>query len=364
MDTTGIKTLAGLLAELCKGGIDYGNPLDVAVGRSYAAIENALGNPRLPQLLEIEREAPVYDPDSLVMNAWVASSVTESQQAPIVRPGHLSWVNDSFFNLLQEVEVCGSEEAKKQLNDTLSYCFKEERDGPSAMGPRAGPGLLSFGEFLNMLGEEPSDRAILDQFFMALRNAPATVLGKSPIELYDDGDTIFTPDGQIKVLTQTADSIASPASSDMVEIFRVPIRLSGARPLIILGARVQTPSGVKVRRGAAFEPRRLYFDLYAVWQIRQLRQSEKFKPEDFTALQGVLIPVDSRTRIYERMKERARQAQIAALAARNFSHNLGSHAILYIVKGLTENEPDPESYSLKAVADFLAYIQHRASLVL
>lgn len=332
--------------------------LEASEGTSKRAASQAVVD--TPWDPNIRRSFPTHEADSLMILAWAARCeiVTRSDARREPLPKTLVWANRTLRRLLQQGKS-------------------------DALGENRHPDL-ELSSFLDRLAERSESGSAkasvetLKEFWAAICKAPSKVLDVPLEQLREEaaanrGTVTFHPDGEPKLASENLGEPDDVAIGEIVEIFRQSFFLRDNFHVVV-GARVLHPGGVRLRLARNDDaPSAKYYDLYAVWNL-QLPADESgwIPPEAFLSLQGLFIPVDLRHQLYRRFVEVHQRHQTAALVARNLSHNLGSHALLYLARDLRHQAPSraptPETEADGAVhgsevATFLQYLVNRSDLV-
>jgi hypothetical protein len=92
----------------------------------------------------------------------------------------------------------------------------------------------------------------------------------------------------------------------------------------ILGLALNLMSGIKLNfNHNKKSPIEYYYDIFSVFQMKKVQGK-------WTAvgIQGLLIPVDKRSHLFDKFQEQSLQAAIGSIFARNYAHNIGAHVKL------------------------------------
>jgi hypothetical protein len=351
-DDAFVAALAAL-SEVKPADLDFDNPRQVAALRALSYLRTAEGfqgergygfvrrvvDTTAPR--ELREQYPHSDAQHLFIMAWAA---TCTRRATDVEPDTISWLNISLLHLIDRV-VGG--ECHAQC-DRAASCATESCELSQLYKSYAGNErtTMTLERFVLDLSC-PDQRAFVRDFYDALKGSPAKAIEKSQQAQSKSNDV--SPDRDV-----IGDE---PPRAD---VFAFPfLNPTTNKRRWIVGARLAPWNGVRLRLPAGKPPVGMEdakipesYDLFGVWHVNEKEENEPLTLDDFVAVQGAFVPSDMRERVYD-------TAIDAAAAARNMSHNLGSHAISHIAAQLvSEAQPDP-----RAVATFLLYLQQRASLI-
>ncbi len=303
---------------------------------------------------------PVHHPDPLLIMAWTADIEFNSSRG--LKIGNVKWGNKSLISFLR----------KNAVNSDLYNKFTS--------------GDLSLQDFFKNLAIDETTGEYLDKFIDSLISSFDHYMKNVDKKRIDKKVKTSGPYQQ-----DTIHSWESPIDRQKVgiDIFRlVSNPYSEDQVHIILGAKLYSISGIgfNVKEDLLSKDKNYgkWYDLFAVFHLKPTQNDEKFTEDHLLAVQGIFVPVTARKNLYDQWKEMAINAKSAGMVARNFSHNLGSHAMLKIdsdlrkdierisqeisqIKNFSENKLTQkfkeQGRRLKGLADFMVYITERAELV-
>ena len=324
-----------------------------------------------------------YDPDSLLIMSWLATRLLPSPvdncspscgAKQCGRPCGVVWGNISTrsFIIKDLPTIMAVEQGRKgvaavhELRERLkSYAEKKMSQQFADLTDTSGG--FDVCTFFRAIAPFSEVLSLPERFAHCLLRAPTPLIGKRFVEVIPDEKSVTTNrrrDG-FSFMRETATAGSEP------EPFWVRAH-DADRDQLLVGARLLMPGGVELAHSDEGTDRESnFYDFYGVWQIREgAGHDAPFCDQDFKAVQGVIIPVGQRHSLYEDNQRIHAAARAAALAARNLSHNLGSHALLDIADDLRRgkligaNRAEPViAEEREQLAVCLDYLTTRAQLI-
>ena len=306
----------------------------------------------------IRRRFPRFDLHAPIIMAWAGrwrQSHTGWREEATADDILLSWGNRTLQHFLANRLRTDSQAEPTRLRRVrlqsyaakLWTCPGDERSRDDS--------APTLSDFFDGIGADDPTRELLRLFTRTLMKVPEAACGLTLGELVNQGGSY-------------THALGTSGVESFWSVFRQEHDGTFA---LILGARALPLGGVRlaVAEDAPNSEAR-WVDLVGVWRIKFPEAGKPLRAEDFESVQGVLIPVENRRRLYDRLRERNVWNVVAGLVARNFSHNLGSHALLHYANDLSSTaaqlEADGESGAAeekKQLARLLDYLTGRADLI-
>lgn len=288
---------------------------------------------------------PMFEPRVLVMHTWGARVKLTGAGVGF----ELAWINPALADYVETHLVGGIGRGKGSPTIELLREWLEKR-------PPDGLPFIGLQDFLSEFACDDADREALNAYYDGLEEVCLREMHKVAAHSHDDAEL----------------------GRRGVRLFRNMYHEVFTRgEFTIHGVRHLSLGGIKFRHNK----RPGYqtddtFDLYAALHLDENASTLDDGGIGVLSAQGVFIPVSARRQLYHDWREAAAQAEAAGIVARNFSHNLGSHAAHHVVKHMrvrsllktnmgaegSELVTKNQGELLSECADFIDYLSKRAEI--
>jgi hypothetical protein len=276
----------------------------------------------------VQKLLPTYDPNSLIILAWSGTLVHNDNESndKSIDLGNIKWVNKIFRNKLES----------ENINDGRLKSFFIDRDNLSIR--------VFWDNYLKTEVNTWEPKEYLD----CLVQLVTFVVGKQ-ISSFEESNDLANAFSE-QFVSQPLKSICKAV------IKRVPFSGQDSNETfeIIAGFSLQNVEGIGL-----FQNKESY-DAFTVFNIEPMGKNATIKKENVLSIQGVLIPVQSRHEVVERIKVEYAKGRALGLIARSYSHNIGSHPLGHIINELGKAEKNIDYSDL---LEFLQYSKLRNNLI-